>query len=142
MAGIGDHNLYRIATFNEQCGDINLSHHGLLQRLGGVVDEIRDCSLHRVRIGEYYRQIRREVCLNCDSVEASAEQLQSAFNNRIDLAGSRLCSRKTRERGEFIYELTNGFDRIRDGSGAAVHHCDRILIRRSAAFQMATNAVG
>ena len=142
LSRVRDHDLYRITTFHQRRRDINLADHGALERLGGVIYQIGDGAFHGVTVREYYWEVRRQTGLNRDSIQASAEQLQGAFDDCVDFAWPRLCRGKACKRGEFIDELANSLDGVRDRISASGHYLERIFIGRSAAFKMAANTIG
>ncbi len=73
-------------------------------RLRRVVDQVRQHAPHQFRIGFHRRQRSRQLRSHVNAVEPPVKQLQRAFDDRIQIRGSKPRGREARELRELIDE--------------------------------------
>src|SRR5579863_8996697 len=71
MAGVCDADFHGLPAGRQGSRNLNLADHRGLQRLGCVVDQVRDRTFDRFEVSHYLGKIRRKRLMNMDSVQSS-----------------------------------------------------------------------
>ena len=83
LAGVGDSQFDCVAAGHERSRDRDLFQHRVLHRLGGVIHQVRNRALDRLRIGHHRRQIVRQFRPHANAFQPAIEHDERAFNQVI-----------------------------------------------------------
>jgi len=118
FAGIGNGNFNSIGFRAQLRADGDFAEGLAFEGFGGVVDQVDDDAAEELAVGADGGEIRLEIYLEADAVEAAGKELQGFANDDIRVGGQNLGGGEADELGKFVDEGRERGDFADDQAGA------------------------